>query len=159
MKIFWITICMQNGVIKSYINHQNITQCTTAMTAVVTELALPWALSKGRSAGCAYALSAMALVQRAIRIDLLQKSLTPHPQPLPARREGSVCVSKCGVGFFIFDLCKRSNVPFDSAQGTFCLGNVLLKKINYCYCDACGGHWALSKCGRSHRTFGISERS
>ncbi len=41
-------------------------------------------------------------------IDLLQKSLTPHPQPLPASGEGRQSVALAGWGL-IFDLCKRSN--------------------------------------------------
>ncbi|MCC5602311.1 hypothetical protein [Nostoc favosum] len=64
---------MQNGVIKSYINRQNITQCTTAMTAVGCAYANFIYIFMMRrynitmpAAGCAYALSAMALVLRAI---------------------------------------------------------------------------------------------
>ncbi len=42
-----------------------------------------------------------------IAIDLLQKSLTPHPQPLPASGEGRQSVALTGWGSFLFLIYAR----------------------------------------------------
>ncbi|OYD98124.1 hypothetical protein CDG76_04740 [Nostoc sp. 'Peltigera membranacea cyanobiont' 210A] len=42
-----------------------------------------------------------------LSIDLLQKSLTPHPQPLPACGEGRQSVALAGWGSFLFLIYER----------------------------------------------------
>ncbi|MEH2024702.1 hypothetical protein [Nostoc sp.] len=48
------------------------------------------------------ALSAETMPLSAETINLLQKSITPHPQPLPACGEGSVCFTQMRGGVLYF---------------------------------------------------------
>ena len=55
-------------------------------------------------------------MRRTRRIDLLQKSLTPHPQPLPALREGRQSVALAGWGSFLFLIYARGLITMPNAQ-------------------------------------------
>lgn len=52
-----------------------------------------------------------------LALDLLQKYLTLYFNPFLQAGRGAFTLFKCGMGFCIFDLSKRSNIPMSSAIG------------------------------------------